>query len=134
MVIRKPFKVLVCLLLIGTFFTIGHGYSYAQNTTIPGVDADALSADIELKPPTRTPPPVYRPAPRRPKVKISRYTPYPPTASAYAPTCAPYGGQGQSLLPPIIPPLWGLFSLPGIPFLPISCNTSLRGPAASNSN
>ena len=124
MVIRKPFKVLVCLLLVGIVFTIGHGSGLAQTGRInTGVEADALSADIELKPPARSGNPVYRPV-SRPIVKVSRYTSCPPTMA----TCGAYSPRRMSLVPPIVPSIWGMFSLPGFPFLPLSCNTVLPRP------
>ena len=142
MVINTPFKVVVCLAILGIVAAAGMcwGYNGTQVSPSRGVEADALSAEPRIRavPPakpqsSRSSQPRYRssgnPTPANPS--FPRYAP--PNNQSFCPPGQPFGcappqpfGYGPresvgyaSLLPPIGQlPFAGLFSLRPFGFTP----------------
>ena len=146
MVITKPFKVLVCLALVGMFVSVGAawGYNAVRVTASPGVQADALSADTALDPVASQKKGSYKHAApaRHDRTQASRYArsaprthtlPYSNPIATYPPVqyapCPPAFGYGRPAANPF-GPLVGVFNIPGFPFSRLSCNAYLPRPNA----
>jgi hypothetical protein len=152
MVINTPFKVVVCLAILGIVAAAGMcwGYNGTQVSPSRGVEADALSAEPRIRavPPakpqsSRSSQPRYRssgnPTPANPS--FPRYAP--PNNQSFCPPGQPFGcappqpfGYGPresvgyaSLLPPIGQlPFAGLFSLRPFGFTRATCFSLMPHP------